>query len=89
MFALCLLFIAFFHLTKQLYLYIMLNVKQKEGISMENANEKKKKKIIWYSTEERIMSFHFVVNYTKKIFNSYIDMFRFALGLIDIGFKIM
>ena len=67
----------------------MLNVKQKEGISMENAIAIANEKIIWYSTEERIMSFHFVVNYTKKIFNSYIDMFRFALGLIDIGFKIM
>ncbi|MBS7263599.1 MAG: hypothetical protein PUJ72_02000 [Eubacteriales bacterium] len=56
---------------------------------MENAIAIANEKIIWYSTEERIMSFHFVVNYTKKIFNSYIDMFRFALGLIDIGFKIM
>ena len=56
---------------------------------MANAIVKKKKKIVWYSKEDKIMSFHFVVNYTKKIFNSYIDMFRFALGLIDIGFKIM
>lgn len=67
----------------------MLNVKQKEDISMENAIARTNEKTVWYSTEDKIMSFHFVVNYTKKIFRSYMDMFRFVLGLIDIGFKIM
>ena len=54
---------------------------------MENAIARTNEKTVWYSTEDRIMSFHFVVNYTKKIFRSY--MVRFVLGLIDIGFKIM
>ena len=76
-------------MTKQLYLYIMLNVKQKEGISMENAIAIANEKTVWYSTEDKIMSFHFVVNYTKKIFQPSRDMFRFVLGLIDVGFKIM
>lgn len=56
---------------------------------MENAIARTNEKIVWYSTEDKIMSFHFVVNYTKKIFRSYMDMFRFVLGLIDIGFKVM
>ena len=85
----CLLFFAFFRLTKAPRSYIMLNVKQKEDISMENAIARTNEKTVWYSTEDKIMSFHFVVNYTKKIFRSYMDMFRFVLGLIDIGFKVM
>lgn len=56
---------------------------------MENAIARANEKVVWYSTDEKIMSFHFVVNYTKKVFLSYMDMFRFVLGLIDIGFKIM
>ena len=56
---------------------------------MENAIVRTNEKIVWYSKEDKIMSFHFVVNYTKKIFQSSRDMFRFVLGLIDVGFKIM
>ena len=56
---------------------------------MENAIVRTNEKIVWYSKEDKRMSFHFVVNYTKKIFQSSRDMFRFVLGLIDVGFKIM
>ena len=67
----------------------MLNVKQKGGLFFFFSIVRTNEKIVWYSKEDKIMSFHFVVNYTKKIFQSSRDMFRFVLGLIDVGFKIM
>lgn len=36
---------------------------------MENAIVRTNEKIVWYSKEDKIMSFHFVVNYTKRYFS--------------------
>lgn len=56
---------------------------------MEEALVRANERAVWYSRDEMVLSFHFVARYTKKIFDTYRDMFRFVLGLIDIGFKVM
>ena len=56
---------------------------------MENAIVRTNENICWYSKEDEVRSFHFAVNDTKKIFQSSRDVFRFVLGLIDVGSKIM
>lgn len=56
---------------------------------MTEAVARANEKAVWYSRDDRILSFHFVVNYSKKVFETSRDMFRFVLGLIEIGFKVM
>ena len=56
---------------------------------MEKAVARAGEKVVWYSREDMILSFHSVSGYTKRLFRTYRDMFRFVLGLIEIGFRIM
>lgn len=56
---------------------------------METALVRANEKTVWYSREDRILSFHFVSHYSKKIFDTSREMFRFVLGLIEIGFRLM
>ncbi len=56
---------------------------------MESILSAKSEKGIWYSKEKKILSFHEVPNFTKTVFKSRIDMYRFVLGLIDLGYRMM
>ena len=56
---------------------------------MTEAVARVNEKAVWYSREKMVLSFHFVAEYTKKVFDTSRDMFRFVLGLIEIGFKVM
>lgn len=56
---------------------------------MENTLTLANEKAVWYSRQDCVLSFHSVSRYTKKIFDTSRDMFRFVLGLIEIGFRIM
>jgi hypothetical protein len=58
------------------------------GRIMESVISHANEKAVWYSREDKIMSFHFIANYTKKVFKTSIDMFRFVLGMIDLGFRL-
>ena len=55
---------------------------------MESVISYANEKAVWYSREDKVMSFHFIANYTKKVFKTSIDMFRFVLGMIDLGFRL-
>ena len=56
---------------------------------MESILSAAKEKNVWYSRENKILSFHEVKDFTMTTFKTKIDMFRFVLGLIDLGYRIM
>lgn len=56
---------------------------------MENILNAKSEKGVWYNKDLKILSFHDVNGFTKTTFKSRIDMFRFVLGLIDLGYRMM
>ena len=56
---------------------------------MEGILNAAKEKNVWYSRESKILSFHEVNGFTMTTFKTKIDMFRFVLGLIDLGYRMM
>ena len=56
---------------------------------MENILIAKSEKGVWYNKDLKVLSFHDVKGFIKTTFKSRIDMYRFVLGLIDLGYRMM